>query len=392
MPPKSKKNAPVTAPTTDAISARQPPEERSTVADFNSMPTPDLYKAILDRITDPLVDQMLRELFGRFPGETVEKIEEEKRGRSIVLSGVKESSPTLRPSQRQKDLEDKVDAILDVLDMECRPVEIRRMGRFDLSRPRLVKVVFSNKQEWSQALAQARLLRSTSFSDVYIRRSMTENERRREYELRQQMCDIYKTGTDEHLAGAETYKLLRDEVVSGCERKICESFKNSRMVSKAIPPIHDVQADLTVTSALLAEERETPVPRTGWEYFSETKMYYKLVNKEKRFDEARAFCQKKNGDLVSIQSEELNDLLIGLLEKDQNEVWSGMRLENVHGGNFSANWTDGSEINYTNFGSNEPSLILEKGVTQSCVLIYEDGFWHDHSCAQAWPFICQIKV
>ncbi|EYB91470.1 hypothetical protein Y032_0205g1912 [Ancylostoma ceylanicum] len=139
-----------------------------------------------------------------------------------------------------------------------------------------------------------------------------------DYNDRRQMCDIYKTGTDEHLAGAETYKLLRDEVVSGCERKVI--LNSTRMVSKAIPPIHDVQADLTVTSALLAEERETPVPRTGWEYFSETKMYYKLVNKEKRFDEARAFCQKKNGDLVSIQSEELNDLLIVVYANRKKEV------------------------------------------------------------------------
>ncbi|EYC34582.1 hypothetical protein Y032_0001g480 [Ancylostoma ceylanicum] len=134
--------------------------ESSDETDFDAMPFAELKNAIFDRNSDPLLDRMLRFLINRMPSLAAEKIEEEKRGRSIVISGIKEASPDLRPSRPQKDLEEKVFEILDALDLECRPIEIRRMGRPEPDRARLVKVVFTSKQEWSRALANARLLRS----------------------------------------------------------------------------------------------------------------------------------------------------------------------------------------------------------------------------------------
>ncbi|KIH46847.1 hypothetical protein ANCDUO_23097, partial [Ancylostoma duodenale] len=95
----------------------------SPEVDYASMSTSELFKAALDRNSDPVMDIILRTLIDRLPMETTEKIEEEKRNRSIVTSGLRESSPITRPSQRQKNLEDKVTELLDALDMECRPVE-----------------------------------------------------------------------------------------------------------------------------------------------------------------------------------------------------------------------------------------------------------------------------
>ncbi|EYB84415.1 hypothetical protein Y032_0317g2330 [Ancylostoma ceylanicum] len=165
----------------------------SSEVDYATLSISQLFKAALDRNSDPQMEKILRALIDKLPMETTEKIEEEKRSRSIVISGLKECSPNTRPSQRQKDLEGKVTEILDALDMECRPVEVRRMGRLDPSRPRLVKVVFSTRQEWTHALAHAHLLRSSGFDDVYIRRSMTVDERKQEYELRQIARERNKT-------------------------------------------------------------------------------------------------------------------------------------------------------------------------------------------------------
>lgn len=60
------------------------------------------------------------------------------------------------------------------------------MGKPDSARPRLVKLVLPSKAHWLTALSNARLLRSSKFSDVFIRRSMTLEERKKEFELRQE--------------------------------------------------------------------------------------------------------------------------------------------------------------------------------------------------------------
>ncbi|KAK6031148.1 hypothetical protein OSTOST_02707, partial [Ostertagia ostertagi] len=132
---------------------------------------------------DPAIESMLIALS---PMELSQLLESDKRGRSIVISGLDEAPGNLPPSARQRDLEDKVCAVLDVLDVECRPTEIYRMGKRDKDRPRLVKVVLPARSHWRRALANARLLRGAGLPHVFIRRSMTEDERKREYELRKE--------------------------------------------------------------------------------------------------------------------------------------------------------------------------------------------------------------
>ncbi|EYB87536.1 hypothetical protein Y032_0261g561 [Ancylostoma ceylanicum] len=88
--------------------------------------------------------------------------------------------------ERQAHVEDKVNQIFDVLEVECRPVSVSRLGKWDKSRSRLVKVTLLSKTHWTTVLANAYRLRSAGFSFIHIRRSMTEEEREREFELRQE--------------------------------------------------------------------------------------------------------------------------------------------------------------------------------------------------------------
>ncbi|VDO86611.1 unnamed protein product [Heligmosomoides polygyrus] len=60
------------------------------------------------------------------------------------------------------------------------------MGRSSASKPRLIKVVLPSKYYWRKALANARHLRGTGYADVFVRKSMTAEERKNEYELGQQ--------------------------------------------------------------------------------------------------------------------------------------------------------------------------------------------------------------
>ncbi|XGW16282.1 hypothetical protein V3C99_001610, partial [Haemonchus contortus] len=171
--------------------------DRSQVEGFNSEAVPDekdlrklsaseLLKALLKRNTDPIVGKMLNVLSEKISNEISEQVEAEKRARSLVVSGIDEAPHQLKPSERQKDLENKVADLLDVLEVECRPVEIYRMGKLDPSRPRLVKILLPSKAHWRTALANAKNLRSAGLANVFVRKSMTAEERRHEYELRQE--------------------------------------------------------------------------------------------------------------------------------------------------------------------------------------------------------------
>ncbi|KIH63430.1 hypothetical protein ANCDUO_06267, partial [Ancylostoma duodenale] len=64
-----------------------------------------------------------------------EHVEEEKRSRSLVISGLSEPSASASRSEKLNDLETKVDAVLDILKVECRPVEAYRMGNVVDGRP-----------------------------------------------------------------------------------------------------------------------------------------------------------------------------------------------------------------------------------------------------------------
>uniref|UniRef100_A0A0N4WGI1 Nucleic-acid-binding protein from transposon X-element n=1 Tax=Haemonchus placei TaxID=6290 RepID=A0A0N4WGI1_HAEPC len=152
---------------------------------FHNMSAMELIKSVIELNHDPAIENMLIALSEKIPMKFADLIEGDKRSRSIVISGLEEGQDGLRPSARQRDLEDKVAEVLVAVDVECRPVEIYRMGKPNSKHPRVVKVVLPSRVH-RRALASARLLRDAGFPKVFIRRSMTEDERKREYELRQE--------------------------------------------------------------------------------------------------------------------------------------------------------------------------------------------------------------
>ncbi|CAJ0602618.1 unnamed protein product [Cylicocyclus nassatus] len=106
-------------------------------------------------------------------------IETEKRQRSIVVAGLKESELDKPLLERRAELEKGVADILETLNIDCRPTEIFRMRKADVNRLLLVKLAFPFRVHWKQALTNAHLLRHSAFSNIFIRRSMTAAERLR---------------------------------------------------------------------------------------------------------------------------------------------------------------------------------------------------------------------
>ncbi|VDP47926.1 unnamed protein product [Heligmosomoides polygyrus] len=145
----------------------------------------DLMKCIAERNSDPVIAQMLVVACEKIPMDYSDAAEVDRRSRSIVISGLKESRNGGSTYERHPDLVENVCDVLDVLRVECGPSDIYRMGKPDPSRPRLVKVVLPPRTHWNRALANARFLRRTSgFEDVFVRRSMTPEERKQDFELR----------------------------------------------------------------------------------------------------------------------------------------------------------------------------------------------------------------
>ncbi|KAK6761547.1 hypothetical protein RB195_022568 [Necator americanus] len=142
----------------------------------------ELISAITERSKDPVISKMQVALSENIRMDFAEQFEADKRSRSVVTSGLPDSGS----SERLGNLEEKVNDILLALNVSCRPVDLYRMGKPNASRPRLVKVVFPSQFYWRRELANARLLRGAGFPNVYIRRSVTPDERKREYELRQE--------------------------------------------------------------------------------------------------------------------------------------------------------------------------------------------------------------
>lgn len=102
---------------------------------------------------------------------------------SLVLAGIPESDPALPPSGKQQELENKVNEIPDQLGVECRPDEVYRMGRPNShTHPRLVKLVLPSRSHCIAALSNSYKLRSSCFTNVFIRKSLTPMERKREFD------------------------------------------------------------------------------------------------------------------------------------------------------------------------------------------------------------------
>ncbi|EYC04637.1 hypothetical protein Y032_0086g1901 [Ancylostoma ceylanicum] len=155
-------------------------------ADLMSVPISEIIDSILEIASDPRIERLALALKTRLPQGVADAVEAEKRGRSIVISGIPECGLDQPLSVRQKDLEQKVVSILDTMKVDCVPEVTYRLGKFENSKPRLVKVVLPSKTHWTTALRNARLLRRSEFSNVFVRMSMTKAERARDYDLRQQ--------------------------------------------------------------------------------------------------------------------------------------------------------------------------------------------------------------
>lgn len=118
-----------------------------------------------------------------FAASNLSAVDEKERLRSVVISGITESIDS-RSTERAIHDFNSVRNVLDHLNVECVPQLTYRLGKPQEGRPRLLKVVLPNTFYQSLVLRRASWLRSFSCRGVYIRPSLTKEERERNREAR----------------------------------------------------------------------------------------------------------------------------------------------------------------------------------------------------------------
>lgn len=109
--------------------------------------------------------------------------QELERARSIVVSGVVESTSLSCSERASHDLK-FIHSILDHLNVECLPVSVYRLGKPDVNNSRLIKVVLPSSKFQQMAVRRAPRLRSFLRKGIYLRPSLTKEERDRLREAR----------------------------------------------------------------------------------------------------------------------------------------------------------------------------------------------------------------
>ncbi|CAB3405902.1 unnamed protein product [Caenorhabditis bovis] len=127
----------------------------------------------------------------------------------------------------------------------------------------------------------------------------------------------------------------------------------------------------------------------GYTWFRETDFCYKNTVKFTNFNDARSACQADGGELASIHSQAENDLLVefskaGITNKDKrwnDQVWIGLIYQDQ-----KWIWTDGTAVNYVNWGDGEPNNMDKEWWT----VLVSDPHESKNSEYSRWNNIAQI--
>ncbi|VDO34793.1 unnamed protein product [Haemonchus placei] len=110
------------------------------------------------------------------PFHTLNISDDDPKKRSIVIIGLPESNCGSAIDRANYDFQ-SVNAVLNHLEIECIPCTVYRMGRPNRDRPRLIKVVLPTSRFQQMAVRRAPRLRSSENKGIFLRPSLTREER-----------------------------------------------------------------------------------------------------------------------------------------------------------------------------------------------------------------------
>ncbi|XP_019969273.2 macrophage mannose receptor 1b [Paralichthys olivaceus] len=100
-------------------------------------------------------------------------------------------------------------------------------------------------------------------------------------------------------------------------------------------------------------------------------------------EDARHFCQKRHGDLVSITGKDENVFLWKQISRSYGQYYIGLSVD--LDGSFW--WMDGSSLSVQQWEENQPD---SNAFDENCVtMTYFMGFWRTSNCGQEYQSICK---
>lgn len=113
---------------------------------------------------------------------------------------------------------------------------------------------------------------------------------------------------------------------------------------------------------------------------------YQRWEQQKTWTQAENLCGAQGGHLTSIETVVENAFVRSLVSS--GPTWIGMHEPGKEGVRV---WSDGSAVNYTNWGNGQPNNVSRENV-QDCVLMRVNGRWFDNSCIKNHSYVCEINA
>ncbi|XP_043911150.1 C-type mannose receptor 2 [Protopterus annectens] len=112
---------------------------------------------------------------------------------------------------------------------------------------------------------------------------------------------------------------------------------------------------------------------------------YFLNRDKKNWRDAKKYCMKQEGDLVSIHSLLELEFVNTQMKQSVVELWIGLHDQKMQ---MNFEWSDGSHVSFTHWHPYEPNNFGNN--QEDCVTLWgTDGGWNDGPCNQTLPFICK---
>lgn len=140
--------------------------------------------ALSSKSTANCVEQTVTEITAaEVPEKSPLSYEEVERLRSVIIGGVPELKSSNTRERVSYDFQSSCN-VLDFLGVECNPVSVYRLGRPDQGHNRLLKVVLPARVFQRLAVIRAPRLRFFPGGSVFLRKSLTPEQRKRRREER----------------------------------------------------------------------------------------------------------------------------------------------------------------------------------------------------------------
>ncbi|XP_004860019.1 macrophage mannose receptor 1 isoform X4 [Heterocephalus glaber] len=134
-----------------------------------------------------------------------------------------------------------------------------------------------------------------------------------------------------------------------------------------------------------APQENPPVTEDGWVIYKDYQYYFS--KQKENMDNARAFCKRNFGDLVTVKSESEKKFLWKYVNRKGAPSMSAYFIGLLISLDKTFIWMDGSKVDYVSWAPGEPNFANED---ENCVTLYTDsGLWNDINCGYPNPFICQ---